>query len=320
MNTRSAFRKHAPLAVCILLFAAMGTFSVVRPTDFYWLGFLLLAALYAVYAISWDIFSGFTGEINFGHSFFIGLSAYAASLLCLKAGWKIIPSVAAGALLASAAGFLVGLLSLRLRGPFFSMLTLVLAGLLSKLALFFSKYTGGEEGLAGLPSLTSEVRWDFMIVLVFAAFSFAILYLLGASRFGRILKSIRHSPDFVEASGINVTFYKVTALTISGFFAGLAGAVYPFTQMHVGLETVSVALSTNVLVMALVGGMGTVTGPLAGAIGMTVLDELLRKAGEARFFIYWAVVVTVIFVSPSGIFGGVAPLMRLRRLLGRTRD
>lgn len=315
MRDVAILRRRAPLLACATLIAAMAVFPAFRPNDYYWLGFLLLAAAYGIYAVSWDIFSGFTGEINFGHSFFIGLAAYSSSLLCVKAGWKLVPSIAAGVLVAGAAGFLVGLLSLRLRGPFFSMLTLALAGLLSKLILFFSKYTGGEEGLAGLPALTSEVRWDYLLVLALAVFSFTALYLLSASRFGTILKSIRHSPDFVEASGINVTFYKVAAFTVSGLFAGVGGAVYPFTQMHVGVETASVALSTNVLVMALVGGMGTITGPLVGAISMAVLDELLRKAGEARFFIYWSVVVSVIVLAPSGILGGSSPLGGLRRLL-----
>ena len=288
----------------LLYLTAISGFVLLFPIVFddpYYLEILFLCHYYAILACSWDILSGFTGTINFGHAFFIGGAGFAGALLNLHLGWGPWLTLPFGGLLAALSGFLVGSFTLRLRGPYFAAVTFSFACLLYKACMVSSKVLGGEEGLSGITRLmkTSLGNYYFSGILMLAVVFF--LFFLSKSSFGLILRSIGENEMASEASGINTTFYKLLAFTISACIAGVAGSMYVHAQMHVGPEIAHESLSAMVLIMAVVGGIGTIIGPLIGAYVLMIVNEGLRSIGEFRLLIYTSAVVVVILFAPKGL-------------------
>jgi branched-chain amino acid transport system permease protein len=164
-----------------------------------------------------------------------------------------------------------------------------------------SKSLGGEEGLSGIGSLTDSPLGNYYFSAVFMLAVIVLLYLISKSSFGLILRSIGENEIASEGSGINTTYYKVVAFIISAGIAGVAGAMYAHVQMHVGPEMAHDSLSALILMMAVVGGMGSIIGPIMGAYLLTLVNESLRFMGEMRLLIYSAAVVAVIFFAPKGL-------------------
>lgn len=269
--------------------------------DPYYLELLFLCHYYVILACSWDLLTGFTGNVNFGHAFFIGGAGFAGALLNLHMGWGPWLTLPIGGLVAALCGLLVGSFTLRLRGPYFAAVTFCFATLLYKWIMIRYEIFGGEEGLPGIDWLmeTALGNYYFSGILMLAVISF--LYLLSKSSFGLILRSIGENEIASEGSGINTTFYKIVAFVISAFIAGVAGAMYGHAQMHVGPEMAHDSLSALVLIMAVVGGMGSIIGPIMGAYLLTLVNESLRFMGEFRLLIYSSAVVAVILFAPKGL-------------------
>jgi branched-chain amino acid transport system permease protein len=285
--------------------------------DRYVLELLFLANYYAILAASWDFLSGYTGNINFGHAFFIGGAAFLSAIVNLRLGWPPLVTIPLGAVAAGLFGLLVGRATLQLRGPYFAAVTFCFAMVLYKLSRIAWWIAGGEEGLSGLEPLTSDIVWDYYLVLTTMVGSVALLLGLGRSSFGLILRSIGQNEDASQGCGIDTTRYKVQAFVISAVLAGLAGSLYGHFQMHVGPEMAHDSLSAMVLIMAVVGGMGTIVGPVAGAYVLTLSNELLRNIGELRLLVYSLAVIVVIFVAPRGLVDVAARLWARVRPAGQ---
>jgi branched-chain amino acid transport system permease protein len=283
--------------------------------DPYYLELLFLCHYYVILACSWDLLTGFTGNVNFGHAFFIGGAGFAGALLNLHVGWGPWLTLPIGGLVAALCGLLVGSFTLRLRGPYFAAVTFCFATLLYKWIMIRYEIFGGEEGLPGIDWLmeTTLGNYYFSGILMLAFISF--LYLLSKSSFGLILRSIGENEIASEGSGINTTFYKIVAFMISAFIAGVAGAMYGHAQMHVGPEMAHDSLSALVLIMAVVGGMGSIIGPIMGAYLLTLVNESLRFMGEFRLLIYSSAVVAVILFAPKGLLDIIT--RGLRRVAGQ---
>jgi branched-chain amino acid transport system permease protein len=291
------YRRLAGLAVFSLLVLAVP----IVLHDFYYLELLFLCHYYVILACSWDLLTGFTGNVNFGHAFFIAGAGFAGALLNIHLGWGPWLTIPIGGLVAAFCGLIVGSFTLRLRGPYFAAVTFCFAALLYKWIMISSSIFGGEEGLSGIDWLTETARGNYYFsgVLMLAVVCF--LYFLSKSQFGLILRSIGENETASEGSGINTTFYKIVAFMISAFFAGMAGAMYGHAQMHVGPEMAHDSLSALVLIMAVVGGMGTIIGPIIGAYLLTLANESLRFMGEFRLLIYSSTVVIIVLFAPKGL-------------------
>lgn len=269
--------------------------------EIYHLELLFLCHYYVMLACSWDLLTGFTGNVNFGHAFFVGGAGFAGALLNKHLGlgpWLTLP---AGALLAGLCGLLVGSFTLRLRGPYFAAVTFCFAALLYKWIMIRHEIFGGEEGLSGLDSLTPSPLGNYYLSALLMLGSVSGLYFLSLSPFGLALRSIGQNESTSQASGIDTTRYKIIAFVISAGVAGVAGAMYGHAQMHVGPEMAHDSLSSLVLMMAVVGGMGSIIGPVIGAYLLTLVNESLRFMGELRLLIYSAAVVLVILFAPKGL-------------------
>ena len=261
---------------------------------------LILAVVYAQFAASWDLLCGSTELDNFGHAVFIGGAAYGSALLGRQldlAPWLSVPIAAVAAGLAGAA---IGALTLRLRGPYFSLATIAFAAMSYKLAYILSAVTGGEEGLSGLRLFTPEVATDLLVCLATFSACFLAMQCFKRSRFGLVLRSTRHNEDATVAAGFNTALYKVLAFSLSGFLAGIGGGMYGHTQMQANPELLSAGLSVMIVLLATVGGRGTLVGPALAAALLTLLGEWLRVIEQYRVVIFTGLLIALVYLNPAG--------------------
>jgi len=273
----------------------------------YIVGVMTVALCFGIWAASWDFMSGLTGRENFGHSLFIGVGAYTAGFLNVNYGlspwWSLVAAPGTAVLFS----LIMGFPTLRLKGPYFALAMLSGAAVMQNLTIIFSVYTGGQDGLNGLdPILDSPLAYYYLTLLLMLA-AVVILKLLANSSWGTILRAIRGDEASCQAAGINVTFYKIAALMISAAFAGLGGALYAHYQLQVGPDLFAIVLSINIIVMVYVGGLGSIYGPVGGAILLNVLTESLRAVSEYRLWVYTLILIFILFFMPQGL---IAPLWR----------
>jgi branched-chain amino acid transport system permease protein len=309
-------RHRLDLAAAAVFVAVMAILPLVFPGN-YLIGVLTVSAIYGMWAVSWDFMSGLTGRENFGHSLFIGVGAYTAGFLNTSFGANPWWSLPAAMLMAVLFALLIGLPTLRLKGPYFALAMLSGAVIMQRLMLIFWEHTGGEEGINGLTPLIRSQLGFYYFVLGTLVVMTALLLALARSHWGLILRAIRGDEATCQAAGINVTFYKIASLVISAACAGAAGAMYAHYQLQVSPQLFAVVTSITIITMVYVGGMGTIYGPVGGAVLLVLMTELLRRFGEWRLMVYSCTLILILFYLPNGL---VAPLwQRLRGLFRRRR-
>jgi branched-chain amino acid transport system permease protein len=221
-------------------------------------------------------------------------------------------SLLAAPLVAVAFSLLMGFPTLRLRGPYFALAMLSGSAVMQNLTIIFSQYTGGQDGLNGLDPMLDSTLAYFYLVFGFLIATVVILKLIANSPWGVILRAIRGDEASCQAAGINVTFYKIASLMISAAFAGLGGALYAHYQLQVGPDLFAVVLSINIIIMVYVGGIGTIWGPVGGALLLNVLTEALRGLSEYRLWVYTLVLIFILFFMPQGLIAPVWNRIRAR--------
>lgn len=273
---------------------------------------LIQAAVWALLTASWDLLSGYTGQISFGHSGFFAIGAYTAAGLALHLHVSPWFGLVAGAVLCSLVGICVGFPALRLRGHYLALVTLGFAEIIRLVAQNWITVTGGPFGmhdfgtLPGLPEAPlphSEVL--YLIVLTIAAAAIALmLFLCEHTNVGKAFRAIREDQVLAESHGINIKVYKLLAFSLSAALAGLAGGLYAFSIGLVDPNLASPLTSAMILGMAVFGGLGTIWGPALGAVLLFMMSEGLRFVGVVYNLIAFGVVIMVfvIFV-PRGIAG-----------------
>lgn len=270
----------------------------------YVLGLLTLAYYLGVFAMSWDLLFGFAGEVNFGPSFLIGLGAYTAGLLNHYPHWPIWACVIAGALAAVVGGMLLAIPALRLRGPYFGLVTLVAVLVLQNVIVLFAGITGGEIGLDLPDVLSIDDATNYWIALGFMAISGALLFGLSRSAVGLILQASGQDAVQAAALGFNVAKHKLAAFCVSALFSGLAGAMLIFYEGTVSVGTVvDIGVGVQVIIAAVLGGRRTILGAALGAIFLIAAGELLRPLGQLSTFVVSAAALLVILFFPGGFLG-----------------
>ena len=282
-------------AMCLLpLFASTGTVRM-----------LIFAHFLAMFAMSWDIISGRTGYISFGHPFLIGLAAYTTGMLTYHLDTPLWLSIPAAVLVTMAGVTLFFLPALRIRGTYFALVTLAFMELMYQLTQVVApKITGGTRGLSGIPTLVSGAVPNYYLTF---GVMFAIgigLWLLVRTRLGAALSAIRMDEDAVAASGLSTIRLKLFAFMVSAAVAGIGGALYVHYLGSVaprGLFDISFLFT--ILVAALLGGASTIVGPIMGAYFLTFLLEYLRPfiPGPERYMIYGTVALVVYVLEPRGL-------------------
>ena len=270
----------------------------------YVLGLLTIGFYSGVFAMAWDLLFGFAGEVNFGPTFLVGLGAYGASLLNSLLGWPVPACVAGGAALSVVGGVLLALPALRLRGPYFGLVTLVAVLLLQQAVTSFAHWTGGEIGLSLPDVLSIDDATNYWIALATMAVSGLLLFLYSRSPAGLILQACGQDPVEAAALGFNVSKHKLAAFCISAFFSGLAGAMLVFYFGTVSPGTVvDITVGVQVIIAAVLGGRRTILGGAIGAVFLVVAGEVLRPLGQLATFVVSAFALVVILFVPDGLLG-----------------
>ena len=257
---------------------------------------LVLVCIYIILAVSQNIITGFTGQLALGHAGFMAIGAYMSALVVVRMQGSLVAGIIFGALMAAAAGMLIGLPTLRLRGDYLAIATL---GLGEIVRIFFLNmdYLGGATGFS-VPK-TIDWTWAFwlMVLSVFLMSNFI------NSSHGRACISVRENEIAAEAMGINTTKYKVMAFTMGAFFAGLAGAIYANYMYLIHPGTFSFLKSFEILAMVVLGGLGSITGSVVGAGVLTIISAGLADYPEFRMVIIALVMIILMVYRPNGLLG-----------------
>jgi branched-chain amino acid transport system permease protein len=274
----------------------------------YILGLLTTAYYFGVFAMAWDLLFGFAGEVNFGPSFLVGLGAYSAAMLNHYAHAPVWLCLIVGGAAAVVGGVVLAVPALRLRGPYFGLVTLVAVLLLQNMLVLFAGITGGEIGLDIPDVLSVDDHTNYWYALGFMTISGALLFGLSRSTAGLILQA--SGQDAVEAAalGFNVAKHKMAAFCISALFSGLAGAMLVFYLSTVSVGTVvDIAIGVQFIIAAVLGGRRTIIGAAIGSIFLIVAGEVLRPLGELSTFVVSGFALLVILFFPGGFLGALRP-------------
>lgn len=290
------------------------------------------ALFLGMFAMSWDYVSGYTGQLSFGHSMFFAAGGYSATLVNLHLGVTPVLAIVVGTVVAGLLGIIVGFPALRLRGPYLALITLIIPLILVQIANIFPGYLGGEAGLRSPDSLVSigdtvasilttigfrtpfdqEVFVYYYISLLFFLGIFALFYVFTRSYVGDIFTAIREDEDAVLASGINPAKFKVFAFTMSGAVGGFAGAAFVHTGGSPSPDALLlIVVSIEVVLISILGGMGTITGPAAVGIAYYFVRDFLQTTfSHLSMVLFFALALLVLFFLPKGIVPGLSDLSR----------
>jgi branched-chain amino acid transport system permease protein len=306
--------------VVLALLAAVPAIGLVPGVNAnYWLHNFILVVMWSVIGMSWNLLSGYCGQVSFGHAAFFGLGAYTAGLLYAKLGLSAWWGLAATVPVVGLAALFIGFVCLRLRGPFFALATIAVGVILRVVAENLTGFTGGDLGIMIRERTWVEKTWYYYIILALAAGTFWFVERVVVSRLGYYFVAIREDQDAAESLGIDTTRYKTVALVLSAVLAGFAGAFYMNYMGYIDPKVVFALhdISVMAIMVVMVGGVATRWGPVVGALIMILLAELIRtipKIGTAHHTLFGVLLIVVIIFLPNGVVGDAAKLRRLLRL------
>jgi branched-chain amino acid transport system permease protein len=309
MNNNLNWAKAAPL----LLIAALIAFPLAIGNEYV----LLIATLIGIYVIvnsGLDIVYGYSGQITLGQAGFYAIGAYTSAILSLHTGLPVIFCMIAGGLLSSFLGMIIAIPSVKLVHHFLAMVTIGFGEIVRLLAVNGGALTGAADGIPFVPKLAlggfvfETVHSYYYFVLAATVVLLIAKQNLVGSRIGRAFRSIRDNAPAAAAFGVNVHRMKVAAFTIEGFFGGFGGALYAHLVGFISPETFSLQQSVLFLTMVLLGGGGTLWGPVLGAVVISVLFELLQPLGQAQMAMYGLIIMGVMLFMPRGVVGGLRSL------------
>ena len=280
----------------------------------YYLQILSLAGINIILAVSLNLINGFTGQFSIGHAGFMAIGAYVSAFLTLTFGERLrdalgflpVPAqnavillfvLTAGAFCAAIAGFFVGVPSLRLRGDYLAIVTLGFGEIIRVFILNIDA-VGGARGLGGIPQLA-----NFFWIYLFAAATILVVSRIVRSSFGRTLIAIREDEIAAEAMGVNTTRSKVISFVVSSAMAGVAGGLFAHYLMYLHTNSFTFIRSFEIIIMVVIGGLGSITGSVLGAILFIGLTEGLREFAQYRMLLFSLLLVVIMIVRPQGILG-----------------
>jgi branched-chain amino acid transport system permease protein len=298
-----------PGKVVALVFVAFLFLLPFITTEPYVWRIFILSAIFSIFAASWDLLAGFTGQVSLGHGLFFGVAAYTAGLLNIHFGLSPWVTIPAGGISAVIVGLIAGMPALRIRGFYLSLVTLSLPLILAGIVLVFPEFSGGELGLYDIDPLSGSEILNYYTATVVMVCSVLVMWKFTDARskivrIGVILHAIREDEITTRASGINTTRYKLLAFAISGFFAGIAGSLYTHFIKVAGPSNLELFFSLQPILWTIFGGIGTIYGAIAGVYILYPLVEFARYnpvTEQIRLILLALMLILTLLFMPEGI-------------------
>jgi branched-chain amino acid transport system permease protein len=317
-------RRVAPRLALLALAAALGTLPFWLQSQYH-LHVAIQVAIFAMLAMSLNLLLGYTGQLSLGHAAFFGIGGYTSALLSKHLDWPVAIGFVVAVVLAGLAGYLIGCLSLRLRGAYFVLVSISFAGVIALVSVNWIELTNGPLGIPNVappvlavPGLGQVVflRKEpyYYLVLAMAVLSYFVCHRLVRSRFGRACIALRENEVLAQAVGVNATRYLVITAVVSAAMAGAAGSLYVHYTRFVSPEIFLFSYTVTMVIMVVAGGKGTLLGPIVGAVIFTVLPEVLRAVTSYQWqlLLYGVLLVLTVFFLPKGIVPALASWQRRR--------
>lgn len=281
----------------------------------YYVFVLATIALVAIVGIGLNVLLGLTGQVSFGHVGFYAVGAYAVAILTTGAGWSFWPAWAVGTLAAAALGALLALPALRVKGPYLAMVTIAFSFIVQHAAVEMRDVTGGQNGIMGVPAPALLPGWGAEQAIAVLAIIVAALLVLAYARlsggvWGAAMRAVRDTETAAASIGLNPLAIKTAAFALSAAAAGLAGGLFAPLSSFVTPDTFSFMQSILFVLVVIIGGTGTVAGPIIGALVVGALPELLASLEAYRLLLFGALLLVVLWVAPEGAAGMVRQALR----------
>ena len=267
-----------------------------------------MICIYIILGTSINVLTGFTGQLSLGQAAFFGIGAYTAALLNTRAGLQFIPCLVGAVALTALFGMVLAVPALKVKGSYLALLTMGFGEVVRIVMINWTPVTNGTAGILGIESLVffgfafDTLKKYYFLIMVFVILGILYQNIIRRTRTGRALIAIREDSEAAGLTGIHVTTYKIRAFVLSAIYCGVAGCLYAMMIKYVSPDTFTNNVSSVILWTAIVGGFGTVMGPVLGGIIMQVLPEALRFLGDWRLVVYGAILLVVILRFPGGLY------------------
>ena len=274
-----------------------------------------IVGIWIILALGLGLLQGHLGEISMGHAAFFGIGGYTSVLLTMDTGLSFWLALPISGIITMGFGYVIGIISLRLRGPYFAICTLGFGEIIHIVFINWRELTCGPDGITGIPSPSdisvpffgtlsfSSFEANYFLIYVVVFFTIFIMYRILHSRLGRAIKAIKVDQDYAQSMGIDIMNYKRLVFMISTFFCGLAGSLFVHYTHYISPHSFNVSQSFDLVIMVIIGGMGTIIGPILGAIILTLLPEFLHALIDYRMIVYGLMLMMVIIFFPHGVAG-----------------
>jgi len=294
--------KWINLIIIVLFYILLFALMQVKIIGNYQIRILVSIMIAIILSVSLNLVTGFLGQLTLGHAGFMAVGAYSSALFSkmveLPAVIEFPVAILLGGICAAVIGIVIGIPALKLKGDYIAILTLGFGEIIRGLIVYFKKVTGGASGLKLIPNYA-----NFTNIFVIMVITIYILYALIHSRHGRAIISIREDEIAAEASGIDIVRYKIFAFCVAAFFAGVAGCLYAHYEGALNPGKFDYNYSIEILIMVVLGGMGSLTGSILSAVVLTALPAFLSDFSNYRMLIYSIVLIIIMIFKPSGLLG-----------------
>ena len=312
MNRLASWIKTLPKGVSIAGAAVLVAVSVALPVVYpksYVMGILCRILMYMILAGSLNVINGYSGQFNIGHAGFFCIGAYTEAILATKVGMSFWIALPLGGLMAAIIGLLVALPTLKLRGIYLAIVTLGFSEIIRLVALNWEGLTGGPVGIKGIPAplffgfkVSRSIHYYYIFLALVLCF-FVTTYRVVHSRVGRAWLSIREDELAARSLGVETRFYKAINFMYGAFWAGIAGAAFAPYFKFISSDIFSLDEGFNILSMVIIGGQGTLIGPVVGSVIVNLLTEVLRPVSQYRLVVYSVLIILMMWLRPQGLVG-----------------
>ncbi len=274
----------------------------------YFMHITILAMIYIILATSLNLLSGYTGLLSLGHHAFYGIGAYTAALSVMRLGLPFLLALLLSGILPMILSYLVGKITFRLRSSFFAISTIAFAEITRLVSINWVELTEGPMGLPNIPAASigplvlNSYNKQYYLVLILAVSSIFLSYRIVNSHIGRVFKGIKDAEYVAISTGVNIDRYLMIAIMAGAFMAGIAGGFYGQYMKFISPDVFYFQMTVNMVVMVIAGGLGTIGGPVVGAIIFTLAPEVLRFSEGYSFILYGIALILIILFLPGGLW------------------